>query len=155
MNSLALPANAKSAVVVVPTVRALDNPASRPATHAADEWRFASPANVRDDTSLSSLLFAILVVVSFVQAEIRWTARAAWPVHENGIERCSHHPLVVHVRARERDSNGHASPVGQDMTFGAAFSAIGGIRACEVPPFGAFTMAPSSEAHSQSMPRST
>ena len=129
-------------MVVVPAVRAFDHPASRPSTHAADEWRLASPADMRNDTSLANFLFAVLVVVSFVEAEICWTAWATRPVHENGIESRSHHPLVVHVRARERDSNRDTSSVCQNVTFGAAFSAIGGIRTREVPPFGAFTMAP-------------
>jgi hypothetical protein len=155
VKSLPLPTGAKSAVVVVPAIRAFNYPASRPATRAPDEGRLASSADVRNDTSLASFLLAVPVVISLVQAEIRWPARAAWPLHKNRIESRAHHPLVVHVRARERDGNGHTSPIGQNVTFDAAFSAIGGVRTREVPPFDAFTMAPSSEAHSQSIPRST
>jgi hypothetical protein len=152
---LAFPADPESAIVVVPAVRAFNDPAARSAAHAADQRRFSSSADVWYDTSLSSFPLAVVVVISLVQTKMLGAARSTWCVHEHGIESRSHHPLVVDVRPRERDSNGDTSSVGQNVTFGPAFSAIGGIRPREVPPFGAFTMAPSREAHSQSMPRST
>jgi hypothetical protein len=122
---------------------------------AADERLLASSANVRDDATLPNFPFAVIVVVALVQAEIHW---AAWPTggtHQDSVEGRAHHPLVVHVRSRERDCHRNASLVCQNVALGAALSTIGWIRAREVPPFGAFTMAPSREAHSQSMPRST
>lgn len=122
---------------------------------AADERRLASSANVRDDATLPDFPFAVIEVVALVQAEVHWAAWTTGGAHQNGIEGRAHHPLVVHVRARERNRHRDASPVGQNVALGAALSTIGWIRAREVPPFGAFTMAPSREAHSQSMPRST
>jgi hypothetical protein len=155
VHGLAFPANANSAVIVVPAVRALDNPAAWSAARAAYEWRFSSSPNVRDDATMANRLLAVGVVVPLVQAEVCWAARATSSAHEDGVEGRAHHPLVVHVGSRECDSHGNAPTIGQNVTFCAAFSAIGGIWTREVPPFGAFTMAPSSEAQSQSMPRST
>lgn len=106
-------------------------------------------------SALASFLLAVVVVVPLVQAQIRRSTRTAGGMHQHAIERGSHHPLVVDVGAGERYCDGNTSAISQNVAFGAAFSAIGGIGANEVPPLGALTMVPSSEAHSQSMPRST
>jgi len=155
VRGLTFPANAKSPVIVVPAVRALNDPTAWSAARAAYEWRFSSSANVWDDATVANRLLAVNVVIPLVQAEVCWTAGATSSAYQDGVEGRAHHPLVVHVCSRECDSHGNTSAIGQNVAFCAAFSAIGRIGAREVPPFGAFTMAPSSEAHSQSMPRST
>jgi len=139
----------------VPTIGALDDPATRTPANASDEGRFSAPTNVRLDASSANRGFAILVVVSFVETKVARTARPSRRSNGNRIERLAHHPLVVDVGAGQRDANRDATAVGQHMTFGAQLAAIGGIGAREVPPFGAFTEALSSEDQFQSMPRSS
>jgi len=155
VRSLAFPASAKSTVIVVPAVGPLHHPTSWPSPRTADKWRLAPSADVGTHPTLARLELAVGIVVALVQAEVGWPARAPRREHQHGIERRTDHPFVVDVGSRERHRDGDASAVGQNVTFCAALSTIGRIGTREVPPFGAFTMAPSSEAHSQSMPRST
>ena len=114
--------------------------------------RLAPAANVRLHTALACFLLAIVVVVALVQADVLgppWPTRS---VDECRIECGADHPLVVDVRAGQRDREGNPAPVGQNVALAAEFSAIGGIGTREVPPFGAFTEALSSDAHSRSRP---
>jgi len=152
MLCLPLPANSQAAEVVVPTVGALDHPTPRPAAHAADQGRFAPAANVRSHAALACLVLAILVVVALVEADVLWSTRSTRGADRNRIKRGAYHPLVVDVRAGQRDGEGDPAPVGQNVAFCAEFSAIGRIGAREVPPLGAFTEALSSDAHSKSRP---
>jgi len=150
--SLPLPANSQAAEVVVPTVGALDHPTARFAAHAANERWFAPAANVRSHAALACLVLAILVVVALVEADVLWSARSTRGSDRDCIKRGAYHPLVVDVRAGQRDGEGDPAPVGQNVAFCAEFSAIGRIGARELPPFGAFTEALSSDAHSKSSP---
>jgi hypothetical protein len=149
---LSLPANSQAAEIVVPTVGTLDHPTAWFAAHAAHEGRFAPAANVRSHAAFACLVLAILVVVALVEADVLWPARSSRGADRDRIKRGAYHPLVVDVRAGQRDGEGDTTPVRQNVAFCAEFSAIGRAGAREVPPFGAFTEALSSDVHSRSSP---
>lgn len=142
----------QAAEQIVPAVGPLDDPAARLATHTADERLFASPSNVWNDAPIADLSFGIRVVEALVQAEVRRPTRSAWCAEHDSVERRAGHPLVVDVRSGDLDGDRDAARVGQDMAFCAEFCAIGRIGARVVPPFGAFTLALSSEHHFRSTP---
>lgn len=152
VGGLALVTNEQTAKAVVPAVGPLDDPSSRFPASAADERRFSSTPNVRDDAAIAHLSLSVRVIEAFVQAEIRGTTWPTWRTKHDGIERCPGHPLVVDVRSGDLDGDRYAAPVRQDVAFCAEFCAIGRIGARVVPPFGAFTLALSSEHHFRSMP---
>ena len=149
---LSLPAYSQTAKVVVPAVCALDDPASRFAANTTNQRRLTAAANVWLHTALTCLFLGVVVVVALVQADVLGTSWSARSVDRHRIECGAHHPLVVYVGTGQRDGEGNPAPVGQNMALGAEFSAISGIGTREVPPFGAFTEALSSDAHSRSRP---
>lgn len=153
VQGFAFPADAKRAEVVVPAVRPLDDPSTRPTADAADQRLLAAAANVWNDATRSSFVLRIGVVVPLVEAQVHWPTRTSRRADEDGVERGAHHPFVVHVRARQGDGERHTSAVSQNVAFAAEFCAIGRIRAGELPPLGAFTVALSREVHAQSIPR--
>lgn len=141
------PANEQAAEAVVPGVGALHHPAAGLALDAAEQ-RLLSPApDVGRDPASSDGRLRVLVVVPLVEAEVLGAAGAAWGTENHRVERLADQPLVVDVRAGDLGGQRNATPVGQDVAFDAAFRAIRGVGAREVPPFGAFTMALSSEDH--------
>lgn len=152
VQGFAFPSDAKRAEVVVPAVGSLDDPPARLSSHAPDEWLLASPSNVWDDASIADFAFGVGVVEAFVQAEVRGPTRPARCPKYDGVQRRAGHPLVVDIRCGDLDGDGNAASVGQDVAFGAEFCAIGRIGARVVPPFGAFTLALSSEHHFRSTP---
>jgi len=139
----------------VPTVGALHDPPAGPAADAADHWFFAAAPDMRSDATASSFRFAVVVIVALIEADVLGAAWAAWCSDRHGVERLADHPLVVDVGASQRDANRDAASIGQYMAFGAELATIGGIGTGEVPPFGAFTEALSSDDHFKSMPRSS
>lgn len=148
-----LPAHEQTAEAVVPGVGALHDPASRLPLNAAQEWLLPAPADVRGDPAGPDGRLGVLVVVPLVEAEVLGAARAARSTSDHRVERLPDEPLVVHVGAGDLGGQRNASTVGQDVAFDATFRPIRGIRAGEVPPFGAFTMALSSEDHFHWIPR--
>ena len=148
------PADAKSAEVVVPAIRAFDDPATRATANAAEQRRLATTTDVRTDSPSTNFALGVGVVVALVETEVARTSYPASGVQRNRIERGRGHPLVVNVGARQRDGDRDATPVGEHVTFGTKFAAVGRIWPREVPPLGAFTEALSREAQVQSMPRS-
>jgi hypothetical protein len=148
-----LPPDPQPATVVVPAVGSFDDPSpGLLATDGAGEGGLSATPNVRLDATIASLAFGLLVVVPFVQAEILRTSSPSWRTQRNGIERRAHHVHVVDVGPGECHRQRDALALGQDMAFCAEFCAIGRIGAGEVPPFGALTLALSSDAQSHSMP---
>jgi hypothetical protein len=144
--------NEQPAEEIVPAVGSLDDPPARLSAHAPDEWLLASPSNVWDDASIADFAFGVGVVEAFVQAEVRGPTRPARCPKDDGVQRRAGHPLVVDIRCGDLDGDGNAASVGQDVAFGAEFCAIGRMGARVVPPFGAFTLALSSEHHFRSTP---
>jgi hypothetical protein len=153
VQGFAFPADAKRAEVVVPAVRPLDNPSTRPTADTADQRLLAAAANVWNDATCSGFVLRIGVVVPLVEAQVHRPAGTSRCTDEDGVERGAHHPFVVHVRSRQGDGERNASAVCQNVAFAAEFCAIGRIRAGELPPLGAFTVALSREVHTQSIPR--
>jgi len=152
IGGLALIADEESPEAVVPAVGSLDDPPARFPANAADERLLAATSNVRNDASISNLAFRVRVVEALVQAEVRGTARAARRPKDDGVQSGTGHPFVVHVRRGDLDGYRDAAAFGQDVAFCAEFCAIGGVGAGVVPPFGAFTLALSSEHHLRSTP---
>jgi hypothetical protein len=136
----------------VPAVGSFDDPAAGLAANAAHEGRFSATSNVRDDTPTADLALGVRVIVAFVEAEIRGAPWPAWRAKHNGVERRPRHPLVVDVRSGDLDGDRDASSVRQNVVFCTELCAIGRIGARVVPPFGAFTLALSSEHHFRSTP---
>jgi hypothetical protein len=152
VGALPLVSDDQTSEQVVPAVGPLDDPAPRFTAHAADQRLFASPPDVGDDAPVADLAFGVGIVEALVQAEIRRPTGPSWRAKHNGVERRAGHPLVVDVRPGDLDGDRNTARVGQDMTFCAEFCAIGRIGARVVPPFGAFTLALSSEHHFKSTP---
>ena len=153
MSANPLPANQQSAEAVVPGVRAFHHPASGLALHAAQQGLFAAPPDVGRDPANTDGRFRVPVVVTLVQAEVFRPSGPARSAHDHGVEDLGNESLVVDVRAGDLGCQRNTPAVGQDVALDAAFRAIRGVRAREVPPFGAFTMAVSSEDHFHWMPR--
>lgn len=148
-----LPPDPQRAKVVVPAVGSFDHPApGLLASNGAGEGGLSATPNVRPDAAIASLAFGLLVVVPLVQAEILRTPGPSRRTQRNRVERLADHVHVVDVRPRERHRQRDALAIGQDMAFCAQFCAIGRIGAREVPPFGALTLALSSDAQSHSRP---
>lgn len=149
------PADKQSAIAVMPTIRSLDHPASwLLAPDRSGEWRFASATDVWPYSSRAGFLFRLLVVVALVQADVLWPAWATWREKHDGVHRVPQHVLVVNVGARQRHRQRDPVRVGQNVAFGAEFCAIGRVWTGKVPPFGAFTLALSSEHQLKSRPTS-
>jgi hypothetical protein len=152
VGALPLVTNDQAAEEIVPAIGPLDDPAARFSAHAADKGLFSSPADVRDDASVADFAFGVRVVEALVQAEVLGSTRPSWRAKHDGVERRARHPLVVDVRASDLDGYRDAARIGQNVAFCAEFCAIGRIGARMVPPFGAFTLALSSEHHFKSTP---
>ena len=148
-----LPPDPQPAKVVVPAIGSFNNPAPRLlAADGAGEGGLSPTPNMRPDAASASLAFGLVVVVPFVQAEVLGTSGPSRRSQWNRVERPADHMHVVDVGPRERHRQRDALAVGQDVAFCAEFCAIGRIGASEVPPFGALTLALSSDAQSHSMP---
>jgi hypothetical protein len=147
-----LPPDPQGPEVVVPAVGSFNDPSSWAAARAADERWFSSTTDVWNDSPDAHGLLGIGVVVALVEAEVD-RARCPERAQVDGIKCRADHPLVVDVGAGERDGERNAAPVGQYVPLGSELGAIGRIGTSEVPPLGAFTLALSSEAQVQSMPR--
>jgi len=147
------PAYEQTAEAVVPGVGALDHPPARLPLDAAEQGLLAAATNVGRDPASPNSRLRIAVVVALVEAEM---LRPAWPTRsaqDHRVERLGNEPLVVDVGAGDLGGQRDAAAVGQDVALDAAFRTVRGVGAREVPPFGAFTMALSSEDHLHWMPR--
>ena len=134
-------------------VRPFDDPASwLLAANRSGQCGFPSASDMRFDSAGARFLLGLLVVVSLVQAEVLRTPRSSGTLEHDGIERLATHVFVVNIGAGESHSQRDALAICQDMPFGAELGAIGGVGACEVPPFGALMLALSSEVQSHSNP---
>ena len=153
MSADSFPSNQQSAEAVVPCVGALHYPAPGLAVHAAKQGLLAAPSDVRRDPARTHGGLCVSVVVPLVQAEMLRSSRPARCPQNHSIKDPGDEPLVVNVRAGDLGGQRDASAVRQDVTLDAALRAIRGVRAREVPPFGAFTMAVSSEDHFHWIPR--
>ena len=147
------PAHKQAAEAVVPGVGALHDPPARLALNAAQQRLLPAASDVRDDPAGSHGRLGVRVVVALVQAEVLGAAWAARRASDHRVEGLADEPLVVDVGAGDLGGQRDTPTVGQNVAFDAAFRPIRGVGASEVPPFGAFTMALSSEDHFHWMPR--
>ena len=152
VGGFALVTNEQRAKAVVPAIGSFDDPATGLSTNGTHERRFSAASNVRDHAAIADLALGVRVVVAFVEAEIRRATWPAWRAKHDSVEHRSGHPLVVDVRRGDLDGDRDAAPVRQNVAFCAEFCTIGRIGARVVPPFGAFTLALSSEHHFRSTP---
>ena len=152
VGGLAFVTNEQSAKAVVPAIGSFDDPAAGLSANAAHERRLSAASNVRDHATIADLALGVRVVVAFVEAEILRATWPAWRAKHDSVEHRSGHPLVVDVRRGDLDGDRDAAPVRQNVAFCAEFCTIGRIGARVVPPFGAFTLALSSEHHFRSTP---
>ncbi len=134
------PPNAECSEIVVPAVCALDDPATRTTAFAPPRF-LAAPTKMQPDTTAGDLARGIVVVIAFVEAEVPWPTRTARRTQRNSVECFAREPLVVDVGAGQRDCDGDAATVGEDVAFRAKLSTICRIGTSEAPPFGAFTEA--------------
>lgn len=149
----AFPAHEEATEAVVPRVGSLDDPPPRFAAHDAEERLLAPASDVRTDAAKADGRSHMRVVVALVEAEVlgaTWTARGT---KRHRVEDFANHGGIGHVRTRDECPDRNAAPVGQNVPLHPAFRAIRRVRPGEVPPFGAFTEAVSSELHSHAMPR--
>ncbi len=146
------PPDPQPAKVVVPAIGSFNDPTPRLlAADGTGESGLSPTPNMRPDAAGASLAFGLVVVVPFVQAEVLRTSGSSGRTQWNRVERSADHVHVVDVGAGASPPAGCLA-VGQNVAFGAEFCAIGRIGAREVPPFGALTLALSSDAQSHSMP---
>lgn len=155
MCAASLPAHEETAESVVPGVRSLHDPPPRLAAHHADQRLLAASSNMRADAAQTDGRGYVRVVVALVETEMLGTPRTSGAAHDDGIEDFTDHRAVWHVGAGDECGERDAATVGQNVAFDATFRAVRRIWAREVPPFGAFTEALSSEAQAHSMPRSS
>ena len=148
-----LPADQEATEPVVPTVRPLDDPATRLAANTSDERLLASTTDVRNDPANSDRGFAVGVVVALVQTQVARTTRTEQAADHDCVEHLGDKPLVVHVGPGDPHGQRHSSRIGQNVPFHAEFPPVGRVRPGVDPPFGALAMALSSEAKSHLMPR--
>lgn len=152
VGSLPFVTNEQRAEAIVPAVGALDDPAARLASGATDQRRLAAPSYVRSHAAIPNLFLGVGVVVTLVEAQVLRHQRTSSPAEDDRVERRAGHPLVVDVGSGHLDGERDPARVGQDVAFCAKFCTIGRTGARVVPPFGAFTVALSSEHHVRSTP---
>jgi hypothetical protein len=80
-------------------------------------------------------------------------ARSTSATHDDGIEHLRDHRAIRYIGPADQCSDRNSAAVRENVAFYASFCAIRRVGPCEVPPFGAFTEALSSELHFQAMPR--
>ena len=136
----------------MPAVRSLDDPTPRLPLHAADEWRFAATADVRDDSATLESALDIAVIVSLVQATVLGASLLARSVASRIVHGRDRAPLVVDVRPADPQAERYAPPIRDDVPLAAALGAVRRVGARKIPPFGALMIAVSKAVHCQAMP---
>lgn len=150
--ALGFPSNEERTKSVVPGVCSLHDPSSRFLTVTTAARFFSPTTDVGAYAASRERSTNVRVVVALVEAGIDRPSRSSRGANHDLVEHFAHHPFVVHIGAGNFHGQRDAATVRQNVPFDAQFAAVGGILAGQVPPFGAFTIAPSSEAHCQSMP---
>ena len=89
------------------------------------------------DAATTDFVLGVCPVVRFVETQIVGTTRSSSTAKWNRVEGRFEPPLVVRVRATQRDGDGYAATVGEDMSLGPKLRAISRIGSCKAPPLGA------------------
>ena len=138
------PTDQERAKAIVPAVRALDDPTSRPSMDTAQQRRFALLPNVRRDAAGPHGRVAIAKGIAFVETTVLGATHAAAPLEHHAIEGRGERPFVVQIGGAQDHTDRYAATVGQDVPLRALLRAVGWVRSRKVPPFGAFTITESS-----------
>jgi hypothetical protein len=116
---------------------ALDDPTTRSVSGNFFSLRFLLPTRL-DMSGIPPIvdqLADVNIVVPFVQTHMLWLAGGRlWPLNRYALQGFFHQSLVMRVGSTRRDAQGNAVTVRQQAALGAAFGAIGGVRACIFPP---------------------
>jgi hypothetical protein len=148
-----LPSNQEPTKAVVPAVGALDDPATGYALVPAHQWRLPTTPGVADDAPTPQAIIHDLVVVALIEAAIlRASSLGSGRIGRGPIDRWHCHPHIGHICSAEREPEWDPAPVCEDVPLRPTLGAICGVRAREVPPFGALTMALSREVQFHPMP---
>jgi hypothetical protein len=153
VRAASLPTDKQAAKAIVPRVRALHDPAACLAAYLAEQRLLTTPSDVRTNSTQADRRRDVRVVVAFVETKVDRASRPTWATHDDSNKHFADHRGVGHVRSANERGERHAATIRQDMPFYAAFRAVRRVRPREVPPFGAFTEALSSELHFHAMPR--
>jgi hypothetical protein len=153
VSAIPFPPHEQRAKAVVPRVRSLNDPTSRLATYPANEWRLPAATNVRSNSASAKCWSDVRVVIALVEADVFGATRTARAAQRDGVQHGAEHRAVGDVGTGDQCGEWHAAPVGQNVPFYATFRPVRRVGPSEVPPFGAFTEALSSELHFQAMPR--
>ena len=144
-------ADGEAAVAGEPGQRPLHDPSVAAQASAALN---ASSSDARDDALAATGLPAVGKVVSLIC--VQFGGPAARPAgaladRRDGINHALKELAVVDVRRAEREREGDAARVGEDVALGARLAAVGWIGPCLFTPLFAGTLALSSAARLQSM----
>ena len=147
-----LPADEKPPVPVVPTVGPFNLPPTRLAVHASEKWLLATPPDVSDDPATRQPPLDVRVVVPFVQTAVTRMPPSPWRMARRVVDRGNRHPLVVNVRSAQDKAQRNPASIRQDVPLRPALRPVRGVRSRKSPPFGAFTIKLSRDAHVHEIP---
>lgn len=150
-----LPADEDAAEAMQPGVGALDDPAAGAVAGLAfDRLRlFAAATDVRGEAELGAEIAHFAVVVGGVEAEpLRSLPARLRPRDRDRLDRVAGELVVVQVRARWRDPERDALPLGEERSFRPFLALSVGLGPVFSPPSGALPIAPSIASHSHSIP---
>ncbi len=137
----------------MPTVRALDHPAVSFLPRFLRELSHSTRGDVRDVTSPLRGEPNIVVVITFIGAQMLSDDARRGPGDDHRIQRRSELGLIVIVGSREDYPKRDSLTVDDEVAFCAELPTIGRVFARFIPPFtGAETVTLSSDCHFQSMP---
>ena len=147
-----LVADSEAAKLGEPGQRPLDHPSVPSQALAALD---PAPGDAVLDATAGERLATAAVIVGFVGVQLRGTLARSSPAladGRDGIHDRLQHPAVMHVGARQRQREGDALRIGEDVTLRAGLASIGRVRARRRAPFFAAIEALSREARLKSMP---
>lgn len=152
MKRVSLPADQQGSVSVVPAVGAFDDPATGLPVDASEEWRFTATPDVGDDSSAHNSPLDVPVVVALIETAVARPLSPPRRVLRGIVQRRDRHPHVVPVRSAQREPQRNSSTICQDVPLRPALGAVRRVRSRKSPPFGAFTVTLSSDAHVHEIP---
>jgi len=127
---LLLPPDQDAAEAIQPAVGAFHHPAAGALAGFPLEFLglFAPRANMRRKAEFRQDVAHLLEIVAFVQAHpLRLLSGRRWTFYHHALDRfaCQFH--IVAIGPRDRHTEGHAMPVGQQAAFDAALGTVGGV----------------------------
>ena len=149
---LSLPPDEECSKAVVPGVGSFDDPATSAVATLAAAVLFPAAPDMGGDAPGAEHHSDVRVVVALVQAKVPRSARSSRSAYADLVEHVGNHPLVMSIGSGDFNRERYTATIGEHVPFYSEFSPVRGILPRLRPPLGALTIAPSSEAHSQSIP---